>query len=390
MSTGHAVLAYSKADRWTRCTGSVALCKDVPDTVNEAAALGTAKHQVTYWALCHSDPEKLIGGGEIGGIESVDDGPGYAFEIDQEFADHVNFCLRHVRAIPGELRLFELPLRKTAYLCLDGQGGTADVVIGDKVNRILNIGDHKFGYGQVEVVENRQLMGYARSALEELDEFGTDYDTVRLWIFQPKRSMEKPFMWECSVDDLRDLTDDWRYAADEAMQAYLGLTEPVLTPGDKQCEWCPVRSTCVARGEEIGRMFPLNQESPHTASEADLAQWLARADALEAWCRDVRAEALRRAVAGREIPGYKLIEGKRGNRKWIDESVVPMLLDGIEIWTQKLISPTEAEKRLKKAGKSYADIAALVEQPPGAPSLARWDEAGTPLPRQEFGLEEAK
>jgi hypothetical protein len=390
----HAVLAYSKADRWTRCTGSVALCKDVPDTTNEAAALGTAKHQVTYWALCHTDPNKTIGASEIGGIQSAD---GYAFEIDQEFADHVNQCLAHVRAIPGELRLYELPLRKTVYLGLEEQGGTADVVVGDHVHRIINVGDHKFGYGKVEAEKNRQMMGYARSALEELDEFGTDYDTVRMWVFQPKRSAE-PLMWECSVDELRRLTDEYREPAQEAMRAYRGEEAPKLTPGDVQCGWCPVRANCSARANRVLMAFPLELDIPITVNktgEVELAGWLNRLDAVESWCREVRAEALRRAMAGQEIPGYKLIEGKRGNRKWIDESVAALILEGIfvdpdEYTTRKLVSPTEAEKRLKRVGKSYAEISDLVEQSAGAPSLARWDDVGKPLPRAEFGLEEAK
>jgi len=390
----HAVLAYSKADRWTRCTGSVALCKDVPDTTNEAAALGTAKHQVTYWALCHSDPAKTIGSGEIGGIQCAD---GYSFEIDQEFADHVNQCLTHVRAIPGELRLYELPLRKTAYLGLTEQGGTADVVIGDHKQRVLNIGDHKFGYGRVEVERNRQLMGYARSALEELDEFGTDYDMVRLWVFQPKRSAE-PLMWECSVEELRLLTNPWREPAQEAMRAHRGEEAPKLTPGDAQCEWCPARATCKARANEVMDAFPI-EEAPNELDSKTLAICLGRADAIESWCREVRAEALRRAMTGQEIPGYKLIEGKRGNRKWIDASVADFILSDIlgtgpegAHTVPTVVSPTEAERRLKAAGMGtrYAEIADLVEQSAGAPSLARWDDAGKPLPRAEFGLEEAK
>jgi hypothetical protein len=381
---------------WTRCTGSAALCKDVPDPPSEAAALGTCKHNVTYWALSHTDRNKTIGSGEIGGIECADR---FSFEIDQEFADHVNACLKHVRAIPGELRLFELPLRKTAYLGLTDQGGTADVVIGDHKARVLNVCDHKFGYGRVEVERNRQLMGYARSALEELDEFGTDYDTVRLWVFQPKRSAE-PLMWECSVEELRLFTNVWRAPAQEAMRAYRGEEAPKLTPGDVQCAWCPVRSNCVARAEWALKDFPLDESHPrdirppvNEITAAGLADALARIDYIEAFCRDIRAEALRRAVAGQEIPGYKLIEGRRGPRKWIDESVAEILLnqyfmDPDDYYKRTLISPTEAEKRMKKAGKDYAEVAAIVDQSPGAPSLARWNDAGAPLARQEFGLEE--
>ena len=137
--------------------------------------------------------------------------------------------------------------------------------------------------------------------------------------------------------------------------------------------------------------FPIESAAGfNELTDGRLAELLNRADAAETFWREIRAEALRRAVAGAEIPGYKLIEGKRGNRKWVDESVAAMLLEGsIDPWIKKLVTPTEAEKRMKNAGKDYGEIAALVEQAPGAPSLARWDESGKPLPRQEFGLEEA-
>ncbi len=201
MSGTHAILAYSKADRWTRCTGSIALCKDIEDKPNEAAALGTAKHELHYWCAMHTNPEKTADS-ELGKPWTAD---GFAGNFTQEDIDHVNTTLRMVREIPGLLRLFELPLRKTDYLKLtdpDVQGGTADCVIGDHDRRILHVGDCKYGYGKVDAEWNRQMMGYGRSALEELDEFGTDYDEVWLHVFQPKRSQET-LTFRCTVQELR-------------------------------------------------------------------------------------------------------------------------------------------------------------------------------------------
>jgi Protein of unknown function (DUF2800) len=392
VSGTHAVLSYSKADRWTRCTGSIAACRDIKDLPSEAAELGTAKHQVQHWALSHSDPLKTITKELNSAIEATE--AGFAFVIDDEFREHVNTCLGWIRAIPGDLRLYELPLKSTKYLGLEGQGGTADVVIGDREKRILHVGDSKFGYGEVLPEGNRQCMGYARSALEELDEFGVDYDEVWLWIFQPKRH-KKPLCAKMTVQALRDATDRWALPAQVAMKSYLGLIPPIFTPGDVQCQWCPIRANCKARNDAILNAYPLEtgKVSDNVFTDEDLSHALDRADFLEAWCRDIRAEALSRAIAGRSIPGYKIIEGKRGNRRWIDGSVAAAILlaEGVDPYAApEVINPTEAQRRIKAAGKDYAEVVgAIVDQPPGKPSLAKWSDEGKPLAQQEFGIEEA-
>jgi hypothetical protein len=165
-----------------------------------------------------------------------------------------------------------------------------------------------------------------------------------------------------------------------------------LNPGDKQCQWCPARANCNARNQDMLE-FPIELGAANEVSEQLLAQSLDRIDAIEAWCRDVRAEALRRATAGKAIPGYKLIEGKRGNRRWVDAGMAQLSLEALGVSpfeAPKLVSPTEAERRLKAAKQPYTEVAMLVEQPPGAPSLAKWNEEGRPLPALEFGLEEVQ
>jgi hypothetical protein len=383
--SGHSVLSPSSADRWTRCPGSVELCKDIPNPPNEASALGSAKHEAVYWALMHSFPGMMADGlkGQPWAHE------GFAGEIDDEFIAHVNYCLDAVRAIPGSSRWFEIELDTSPVLGVPDQKGTGDVVIGDKVARVLNVGDHKFGYGYVDVEENRQMLLYAAAALHKFDEFGTDYDTVRLWVFQPKRG--EPRMWETTAEHVRNAGEHFAEAAKLAMST----TGGGLNPGDKQCQWCPARANCKARATQVLTEFPIEDNPvPLSAlSDAEVGQLLDKADAREAFWRDIRAEGLRRATAGKAIPGYKLIEGKRGNRRWIDVDVAAMELRALGIDPHekpKLVSPTEAERRLKAAKQPYTEVAMLVEQPPGAPSLARWNEEGRPLPALEFGLEEVQ
>lgn len=390
-SRSHSLLAPSAADRWTRCPGSVQLCKDLPeDRTSEAAALGTAKHQVAYWCLCHSFKNKTADGLQ-GSIQCADN---FSFEIDDEFVAHVNTYIAGVRAAiaKGDMPWYELTLDTSNVLHVLGQSGTADVVIERRSRADLYIGDAKFGYNAVSPIANKQLLIYAAAALKQLDEFGARFATVTLAIHQP-RVGDLPSEWVTTVQDVRERVAEFAAAAQLAMRP-----DAVFHPSPEACQWCPARGFCAAKAAAILADFPLDAPldpltlKPPLASltEDALATALDRCDDIEAWCRDIRAEALRRARGGLEIPGYKVIEGRRGNRAWTDESMALLALQtaGVDPYNQKLITPPEAERRLKKAGAAYNEVAAwLVEQSPGAPSLAKVTEPGNPLPKVEFGLE---
>ena len=82
-----------------------------------------------------------------------------------------------------------------------------------------------------------------------------------------------------------------------------------------------------------------------------LAEYLAKADIIEDWIRELRALAFQMAEAGQTVPGYKLV-AKRGSRTWVDEAAVKAellkLLPESELVETTLISPAQAEKKLKK------------------------------------------
>jgi len=379
MAGSHSLLSPSSAERWSRCPGSVQLCKDIPNLPNEASALGSAKHELSYWCLMHADPAKTADS-ELGRPWTAD---GFAGNFTSEDIEHVNAYLQGARAIPGAVRLFEQRLDMSALLGVPDTGGTADALIGDLDTRTLNVCDAKFGYGLVEPEDNRQLMLYAAGALHMLDEFGTDYDTVRLWIMQPKRG--EPRMWETTPAYIRAEVAKFAVLGQAAM-----LPGAALTPGDKQCQWCPYRARCPARNAAMLAEFPI-EVIDTAASVETIAAILNRADAIESWLRDARAYALQLAMGGTAIPGYKLIEGKRGNRKWSDAALVESLLGpdlGDAAYKKSLISPTDLERIAKKnPAVKYADYAAFIDQAPGAPSLAKWSEEGKPLPVTEFGLD---
>ena len=101
---------------------------------------------------------------------------------------------------------------------------------------------------------------------------------------------------------------------------------------------------------------------------------MGRVDLIEQWCRSIRAEVERRLVAGEDVPGFKLVEGKRGNRAWksheIAQEAMAAFLKRDEMFEEKFISPTTAEKLLKKNPDGLKVLDTLVERPEGKLSVA--------------------
>lgn len=113
-----------------------------------------------------------------------------------------------------------------------------------------------------------------------------------------------------------------------------------------------------------------------TAEDTDLATFMDAIDMIESWCKAVRAHVERRLLAGAAVPGYKLVQGKQGNRAWGDETIAEALLKSFrmkqeEMYDFKLISPTTAEKLLAEASpKRWVKASALITRSDGKPSVA--------------------
>lgn len=85
-------------------------------------------------------------------------------------------------------------------------------------------------------------------------------------------------------------------------------------------------------------------------SDQHLATCGGALDLIEGWCKATRAELERRLLAGAAVPGFKLVQGKQGNRSWINPAEVEETLKKKyrlkveEMYDLSLISPTTAEK----------------------------------------------
>jgi hypothetical protein len=101
-------------------------------------------------------------------------------------------------------------------------------------------------------------------------------------------------------------------------------------------------------------------------------------DRIESWCKATRAETERRLLAAEDVPGFKLVQGKQGNRAWTDEGEAAKALKSYRLkndvmYDWSLISPTTAEK-LATAGtigeKQWNKLQNLICRASGKPSVA--------------------
>ena len=107
-----------------------------------------------------------------------------------------------------------------------------------------------------------------------------------------------------------------------------------------------------------------------TLDETEIAAILPQIDTLVSWAEDVKAFALKQALAGTHYPGWKLVEG-RSNRKYTDEVTVAKVVSnaGYDPYEKKLLGITAMQKQLGRK-KFEQLLSGLITKPQGKPVLA--------------------
>lgn len=391
----HALFSPSAAHRWLECPGSIVLCNQVPSTSSVYAREGTAAHQVLEWCITEGKPAAAYEGRVIE-IE------GDRFTVDAEMVDAVQSTIEAAQLASGGAEL--IPERRLFFgehlgVTNEEASGTADIFAVSALEPDeLQVHDFKYGRGEPVLAEdNPQLMLYALGALAEFGDLLGPFETVRLVIHQP-RVRNAPSEWTVSVSDLE------QWARDEAARRVKTIKiaqqtykpedghwrDTFLNPGPKQCRWCDAKASCPKLQDTA--VEAMTAELPADPSEFDsqatdglpsgqrIAKLLIVADLVEDWAKALRAEGERMLLAGEELPGWKLVQGRKGNRSWTDEELtIKRLTRGTplklkDITKRSLLTPAAIEK-LWKQHKLDQDVwsrktADLISQSEGRLHLA--------------------
>ena len=107
-------------------------------------------------------------------------------------------------------------------------------------------------------------------------------------------------------------------------------------------------------------------------SDEEIAEVLTKASELAKWAEAIEAYALKEAVAGREFPGFKIVEGRSVRAITDPETAVKILVENgtpeAMLYERKMLTLTAMEKVVGK--KSFTELLKdLIEKKPGKPAL---------------------
>lgn len=405
----HAKYGPSGAHRWMVCPGSIALPSGVDDKPSPSAEEGTLAHELAEILLkaWKNEPElyvlliRVISDDYPDGM-SPEDLPENIKELLNSLGkDNIEHVLRYVDRVTELSMGGDLLIEQTVdYGMAIGlpksagrQFGTADAIIIPKGGKELIIADLKFGRGvEVDAEDNPALMLYALGALDVLN-VAYGFEAVRLIIDQPRISAPKH--WTTTPEDLMAFAAKAKKAIILAEKAgkelsFSGLTkewiDSRLFPGEKQCKFCRASGICPKLAEtavEVLGCFDLDDldslpEEPQSTKEINatkLGQLLHLAPLIEIAISAWRKRAFEELSKGEEVPGWKLVLGREGNRKWSDEKTVETALEKLQIPESEshdlvLRSPTQLEKQFKKTKEIWEILQEMIVRNSGQSVLA--------------------
>lgn len=384
--SAHAKYSPSSNDQLLACVGSNFMQYGLPDTAGADADEGTAMHEVAA---------VVLNGGMMPNLDDiVRTSKGKVLTFDEERIAYLKAYIdlveerRDAYIIAGarvELRI-EQRVNVSQSLGLADQFGTADVLLiayWPDGSIDIELIDLKWGRGvKVDAQENAQLSTYALGALDEVDLLGP-IKGVTLVIHQPR--LQHVSEWRTNAEWIRAFGNTLAQvvARSEAIHARGCVVEGELNPGEKQCRFCRAKANCPALIKHVEETT-LADFTTHRVPVAPnhntvrLGVLMSQVDLVEGWCKAVRAETERRLLAGDPVEGWKLVEGRRGNRRWSDEQAAESVFKSMrlrheQMYDYSLISPTTAEK-LRKADvigeRQWQRVCDLITQPEGKPSVA--------------------
>ena len=411
MPTDHAILAPSASKRWMACAPSARLEAALPQKDTAYTREGTIAHGMaetllrtaleqgwTGWPADYPSTfrfayDAVTGdkGGTIAGLgedlrhrvdEAVAEGLD-PWEMMATVSDH--YCkyiwedyLDAKYRDPDAVLLVEQRLKLDEYIP-EGFGSSDAVIIYGKT---LCVYDLKYGKGvKVSAERNPQMMCYGLGALLGPAEL-YDIEEVCLTIIQPR------LQWwsNWNIEAVRLL--EWAKGTlkPRAELAYRG--EGDYVPGD-HCRFCAVAPRCKALAMQAYAL-PVDREGG-LMDDDELALALKSAAAIKSWIAGLEAYALERALEGKTVPGFKVVEG-RSVRQISDPEAAMKALEDAGFAEESYLRPKELktisdlERLLKKKGFQEL-LGQWVVKPQGKPTIVPDDD---PRPAMDSAKDDFK
>ena len=368
----HSLLSPSNAHQWMACTPSALLGRQFPDKAGTSAAEGTLAHELAelkvrnYFYSVDFGKRKLTAA-----IKKLREDENW----NEEMMGYTDEYLDYVKSVGMKFRSSPT-VKLESYLSLDAYiphlpdedeaGGTADcILIGEGVLHVIDFKYGKSPDGRVKAEWNPQMLLYALGAYEMYRILYT-FKTVRLSIVQP-RLPDGISEWECTLDEMLQFGE---YVKERAALAIKGGGE--FAPAPKTCRYCRARGRCKARAEKNVELAFLVGTDPKLLTNEELGRYLLKGRDVAKWLSDAQDVALADCLAGKEVPGWKAVEG-RGSRDWtdMDKAFSTLTSNGISdtiLWERKPLSLAQVEKVVGK--KDFQElVGGLVVKNPGKPAL---------------------
>lgn len=365
----------SAADRWMTCAASPRFCLENADLIpadlsSKFSREGNTAHEVAAAFLENREP-------------NPDNCP---TPIDPEMRLHAWNYAEYVESFRNlEAGLSKLIVEhKQPLWYYEGRNAVVDAAVLNPDS--LHIFDLKYGAGvAVSAQMNRQMTIYARQIGGSM---GLPMDfPVTCHIYQPRcrdNAGEPADVWKTTWGEIQRLSDEMADHAQVILNNHRTQGQPLdFVASEKACRWCPAKGFCPERQKElldgIEALSPIEPEKKLPEVKAipidQLAKILLHKSDIEKWLKDAEDYALHRMKDGHEIPGFKLVMSRGGNRAWSDPKragnllVESTILKREEVFSESVITVAQAEKLLGK-NKLPAKLDELITRKPGVPEIA--------------------
>lgn len=360
----HSILSPSSANRRMVCPGSALLEQEVPELEeSEVAREGTAAHWVAAQFLSPCEGEPHVGmeapNGEIITEEMM--------QFAKNYFHYITGIFSNTKDIVSPMLHIEHTL--TMSYIHESSFGTPDVFF--KIGNDIHVIDYKFGFKEVPIENNYQLISYAIGVAEffkidisAFDDYNYHLHMVQPRLFDPTKVFKKitlnSYQLRYELELLRE-------------NANLALSTQAPCKPSSHCNYCKARVVCDALSKSSFEIADaIRQFNPIIKDENELGnelKYLLQAQKLlDARVSGLMEHGLQYAKEGKKVPNFT-VQQSYGREKWKGSTDEIKALG--ELYGVNLLKPNDlvTPKQAIKAGLSAELVRLHSETLPGALKL---------------------